>query len=74
MWANQNTSMDLICPRRLQYVAPELPLGRQEAGGVGENKQGHRRQLEPCASGLGFMTVTASLSEGSRLGRSRPTG
>lgn len=52
MWADQNTSMDLICPSRLQFVAPELPLGQQEGGGVGESRQGRRRQLEPCASGL----------------------
>ena len=72
MRADQNISAGSIGPRRLQFAAPELPLGRQGESGAGE-KVG--RQLEPCAAGLGSMgpqcpgmTVAASILEASRMG------
>ena len=47
-----HTSMGLICPRRLQFAAPELTLGQQEHSGM-LGELGCRRQQELVPLGWG---------------------
>lgn len=61
MWADQNTSMGLICPRRLQFVAPELPLGQQDGGGV----EGEQAGVQKAA---GALCICAGLCGGFGFG------